>query len=220
MKITPKILSIPPYISTHWENIQSICLQTIEEKPYINLHLKDGSKIQIPDLSESEIDEIFFAHVNFAESEKEFFSSKNDSISFAIPFPSDISPAEMISSNLQHNPEQSHLPPIPVHILSKITKMIGSLKLTENPFDEQPVAGCNCIYCQLASNANPESQEEEVTDEDLTFRDWIIIQKENSLYHVENPLDNNETYNVYLGEPIGCTCGCKNCEHIKAVLNT
>ena len=37
---------------------------------------------------------------------------------------------------------------------------------------------------------------------------------------VTNPLDANEHYNVFLGDPIGCTCGQKNCEHIRAVLNS
>ncbi|NGX33463.1 MAG: hypothetical protein K1060chlam4_01531, partial [Candidatus Anoxychlamydiales bacterium] len=40
------------------------------------------------------------------------------------------------------------------------------------------------------------------------------------LYRVTNPLDENEHYSVFLKDPIGCTCGKKNCEHVKAVLNS
>ena len=35
-----------------------------------------------------------------------------------------------------------------------------------------------------------------------------------------DPLDPNEHYNVFLGTPLGCTCGEKDCEHIRAVLST
>ena len=62
--------------------------------------------------------------------------------------------------------------------------------------------------------------EEKIDDLDLVFRDWEIKELSNNLYTVTNPLDLNEHYNVFLGEPIGCTCGHKNCEHIKAVLQS
>jgi hypothetical protein len=35
-----------------------------------------------------------------------------------------------------------------------------------------------------------------------------------------NPLDHKEHYNVFLGDPIGCSCGNNNCEHIQAVLKS
>ena len=62
--------------------------------------------------------------------------------------------------------------------------------------------------------------EEIVSDEDLAFRDWEIKQTTDEKYQVTNPLDANEQYNVFLGNPLGCTCGEKNCEHIRAVLST
>jgi hypothetical protein len=61
---------------------------------------------------------------------------------------------------------------------------------------------------------------EEISDDDLKFRDWEIAQTEANLYSVTNPLDPSEHYSVFLGEPLGCTCGSKNCEHIKAVLKS
>ena len=220
MKITPKILSIPPFISTSWENVLSIHVQTNDTNPTVIISLQDGSKIQVPNLTQLEIDEIFYAHVNSSETKTQDNAIKHESISFAIPVPSDISPEEMISSNLQHNPEQSHLPPIPPHILEKIATLIKTLNLEENPFSEEPSFNCNCIYCQLAKTIHSEDSEEIIDDADLTFRDWEISQKEDKLYHVVNPIDKNEYYDVFLGNPIGCTCGCKNCEHIKAVLNS
>ena len=66
----------------------------------------------------------------------------------------------------------------------------------------------------------PHHQRAEITPEELQFKDWEIAQKDGKLYHVINPLDKNEYYDVFLGDPIGCTCGNKNCEHIRAVLST
>jgi hypothetical protein len=65
-----------------------------------------------------------------------------------------------------------------------------------------------------------EEQEEMVSDEELKFRSWDVVQTGEKLYLVCNPIDSKEHYNVYLGEPIGCTCGQTHCEHIRAVLNT
>jgi len=65
-----------------------------------------------------------------------------------------------------------------------------------------------------------ESLEEEVSAEDLKFRDWDIVQSGDDVYIVTNPLNAEEQYNVYLGNPVGCTCGQPNCEHIRSVLNS
>ena len=58
------------------------------------------------------------------------------------------------------------------------------------------------------------------SEDDLKFRDWDIEQKSEELYEVTNPIDQNEHYQVFLGNPVGCTCGKKNCEHIRTVLNS
>ena len=44
------------------------------------------------------------------------------------------------------------------------------------------------------------------------------IQTDEKMFTVTNRLDKNEKFNVYLGKPIGCTCGKEGCEHILAVL--
>ena len=59
-----------------------------------------------------------------------------------------------------------------------------------------------------------------MNEEDLKFRNWEIEQTADKLYIVTNPFDKNEHYSVFLGDPLGCTCGEKNCEHIRAVLTT
>ena len=67
---------------------------------------------------------------------------------------------------------------------------------------------------------NKEREEEIVSDEDLKFKTWDIVQTGEKLYDVTNPLDTKEQYHVYLGEPVGCTCGEQYCEHIRAVLSS
>ena len=62
--------------------------------------------------------------------------------------------------------------------------------------------------------------EEIVSDEELRFKTWEISQTNDKLYLVSNPIDANEHYSVYLGEPVGCTCGEKHCDHIRAVLSS
>jgi len=86
---------------------------------------------------------------------------------------------------------------------------------------------CNCPYCQIAnamqgtvSEVEEKEVEEEVTEDDLKFREWDIKQEGDKLYIVTNPLDADEHYQVFLGTPVGCTCGQKNCEHIRTVLSS
>jgi hypothetical protein len=127
---------------------------------------------------------------------------------------------DSIASQLQHNPEQANLPPIPAHVLSKILTILQSISPNgeELLFDKEH-PGCHCTSCQLARASDGE-KEEIVDAAELTFRDWEVSQKDQKLYEVVNPLDTNEHYTVFLGDPIGCTCGSKNCEHIRAVLHT
>ena len=58
MKITPKILSIPPYISTGWNHITSIHVRN----SLLVISLGNGTQVEIPNLAQNEIDEIFQAH--------------------------------------------------------------------------------------------------------------------------------------------------------------
>lgn len=217
MKITPKILSIPPYVSTSWGNISAI---HVREKSLLIVSLNDGTQIEIPNMEEGEIDAIFQAHAAFSEMDtflpKELIDS---SLSFSIPIKSEGGTLDALGTHLQHNPDQSDLPPIPPHILTKIGSVMRAFGLEDVAMLSKAEADCNCIYCQLSRSLQGEP-EEIVEEADLKFRDWEVSQKQEKLYHVVNPLDKNEYYDVFLGEPIGCTCGLKNCEHIRAALNT
>jgi hypothetical protein len=217
MKITPRILSIPPYVSTSWGNISSL---HIRENSLLVISLNDGTQIEVPNMAQEEIDAIFQAHATFSEMETSSLPKGIDnSLSFSIPIKSDGTTLDALGSHMQHNPEQSDLPPIPPHILTKIGSIIRTLGLEDASVLDKAEPNCNCVYCQL-SRAVQGEPEEIVEEADLKFRDWEVSQRQEKLYHVVNPLDKNEYYDVFLGEPIGCTCGSKNCEHIRAALNT
>lgn len=242
MKISHKIISIPPYISTHWKNVLSI--HTIEESILV-VTLADGDAVYIPDLSPEQISQVFKAHTAYLEEmENEHSPSdkknprsqiENQFTAFiqsafgaesGQPFQMSFSNLDNIQNVLQHNPQQADAPDLPSEMLEKvaaITKMMApdpSLLPKAEPH-------CNCIHCQIARSVSgqpkdeePSSEMAEVTSDDLQFQTWEIQQSGDKLFTVTNKLDRDEKYSVYLGEPLGCTCGKTGCEHIVAVLQS
>jgi len=242
-KINHRILSISPYISTSWKNINTVYVNKKGDSLVLVIALHNGTIIDIPDLDSELINQVFAAHANYIESELKEDSSKtspkkhesskktsDNSLFFGIPIQA--SKFEGIDGNalLQHNPELSHLSPMPQEIIQKITsitKAFGMQLDQLNTVKTEP--HCNCPYCQIVraiqQNENEEMIDEKtedyiVTEEDLRFRDWDIKQEGDQLYIVTNPLNAEEHYQVFLGNPIGCTCGEKNCEHLRTVLNS
>ncbi|HEX4839171.1 MAG TPA: hypothetical protein VFU89_01875 [Rhabdochlamydiaceae bacterium] len=216
MKITDKILSLPPYISTAWKNIISIHVETRPYGHVLLIELVTGTKVEIPHLDPKLMEKIFQMHAMVLEKENSPIATQT--FAFPLPFP-----IEGLTSVLQHNPEQADTPPLPPEILEKIESLKGVLP--EDIIQNQKAEPhCNCPYCQitraLTNIEHPAQIEEEVSAADLTFRSWDIKQEAEKLYSVTNPLDLKEHYNVFLGEPVGCTCGTKNCEHIQAVLRS
>lgn len=240
IKINEKIICFPPYISTTWDNVKSVRVDMDSAGTEILIiTLSDNSRIKIPNLDQKLIHAIFAAHLKHIEQKTETFSFEEATLSkkapqdshtqssFGFPLRFGINGLEGLGAALQHNPNQADTAPLPPEILNKIAsiaKIVGNEDVGLMP---QPEKNCHCVYCQIARaiqegmGKQGASQEDEVvTDEDLKFRLWDIAQNGDKLYTVTNPLDTNEHYNVYLGEPIGCTCGQKNCEHIRAVLNS
>ena len=220
MKFTDKILSLPPYISTSWKNVLSLHVENRQGFLLLVVELVNGSRVMIPGLDQPTIEKIFACHADFLEEQE---SSTKKPTTFAFPLAFNFPEIEGMNGMLQHNPDQANTLPLPAELLEKVsnlTKMMG-----ENVSSLLPKAEphCNCPHCQimraLTGEANS-SPEEEVTEEDLKFRTWDITQTADKLYTVINPLDVKEHYNVFLGEPIGCTCGQKDCEHIQAVLKS
>lgn len=234
IKISEQILSIPPFLSTTWCQIASLHMQN----DILFVTLIEGNVVQVPQLSSSEISSIFNYHAEFilkAEKEEkemgEFsrFSQLFDQLNppslqfgFSTSFENN---GEMF---LGHNPDHADAPDLPKEILQKIslvTKMIAS---SSNILINEPQFGCNCFYCQISREIgeNDTKQvdflegQEVVSDEDLHFEEWVIQETEAHLFSVTNKLDENERYQVFLGDPVGCTCGKEGCEHILAVLKS
>lgn len=230
MKLTPKVLTIPPYLSTTWKAIASMHVQGKEGSFCLIVSLKTGQVIEVPALDKESVTKIFEAHVQYSGSPSSSQEPKPEPsneggvaepISFSFPFKGEGSIAEAFGTASQHNPEQSDLPSLSPGVLKKITAIAEAFGMEAIEALSPAEPGCNCIYCQVVNALRGDGpDEEEVTEEDLKFRSWDVRQTADKLYIVTNPIDENEHYNVYLGEPLGCTCGEKNCEHIRAVLNT
>lgn len=222
-KIDEKNLILPPYLSTSWKNVSSLGMEGQD----LIVELAGGRKVKVPQLDKTTIEQIFCAHAKYLENDSLDGQQKpGEDLSFGFPLKIGIGGVDNLQSAMQHNPEAANMPDLPSEVLNKIISVAKVLGIDHPSNLPKPEPHCNCMHCQisralmLASGMSDENLDEEVSDEELTFRTWDIEQKSDKLYVVINPLDKKELYNVYLGDPIGCTCGEKNCEHIKAVLNS
>jgi hypothetical protein len=245
MIINSKNLHLPPYVSTSWDQVASLHMQ----EQILNVTLNNGRVIVLPYLSKEITEAIFKAHADHLEqeiTEKKQPTSINPLVleqtmsPFAqslanmeqnsdSPFRFGFSTLDGIGSSLQHDSRQSDAPDLPPEILEKISaisKIIAPVEVIPLPKAE---ANCNCIHCQIARAIRlgvqgevKESVHEEppISEEDLHFQQWDVQHVGDKVYTVTNKLDLAEKYNVYLGEPLGCTCGNSGCEHILAVLKS
>lgn len=238
-KITPHILSIPPYISTTWQHIAALNVQERSGSSFLIIELTSGERIEVPNLDLETIEQIFSSHVSYNETNEELKKSL-DTVkkNIAHPFLTLRMSNKLTSDGiekfinvLQHNPEAADSPDLPKEMLDNIAHISQSLGAEDVSLLPRPVTGCNCFFCQISrtilshihpTHASIPSNEEieEVTEEDLRFKNWDVCQKDPHLYEVINPLDTQEHYTVFLGQPIGCTCGDTHCEHIRAVLQS
>lgn len=220
MKINSKMLSLPPYVSTSWRDVQSIH----QKDGCLVISLLNGENVMITGLSEAIIDSIFAAHAAFLEEE-----AREEEVNPTRVFAAGNFSLENVGQMLQHNSEQAHAPNLPREMLHKIAD-IAKMVVPDDP-EQLPKAEphCNCMYCQIArviSGAAPikdsetKAPEEAIDDRELSFQQWDIAQVDDSLYSVTNRLDAKETYRVFLGNPMGCTCGTLHCEHLVAVLRS
>jgi hypothetical protein len=235
MKITDTIISIPPYLSTSWDAVQSLHM----ENGNLIFSLKNDGTVSVPNLPREVIEQIFTAHASFLETHIPHHSKKSDSEiilqKLQFPFQFHLGTIEGIGTALQHNPAYSGLPPIPEEIAAKIAslaKIISEEDLNNMP---PPEHNCNCMYCQIIRILNNSADDsikenvpdhpslsvddEKIADEDLKFSEWDVTPIGENMYKVTNKL-HKEEYTVFLGEPVGCTCGKSNCEHIVAVLRS
>jgi|SRR5579862_316836 len=234
MRINQKILSIPPYISTTWKNVSSLHVESRHSTLVLVILLATGTRIEIPGMDPGIIKAIFAAHASFVEVESSAQRhsksdvSKDPFLSFGLPIKSDLLEAfDSLGPLLQHNAERSQDPDLPKGLLQKVASLAKTLGLKDSDLIPQSEPHCNCMHCQIAKALKQgmeeitEGEEEVIiTEEDLRFRTWDISKTGDKLYSVSNPLDTQEQFSVYLGDPVGCTCGNPHCEHIRAVLNS
>ncbi|NGX39259.1 MAG: hypothetical protein KR126chlam1_00582 [Chlamydiae bacterium] len=240
MKINRKILSIPPYISTSWKNVVSLHKKETQESLTLMITLVNGSTIEVPHLEKPVLESVFAAHEKHLENEIENPVVDKGAITGPMmpgPFPGEVSallslpmnfgPDGAIGGVFQHNSEASDTPDLPTEILDKIATLSKSIGLEDGDKFPKAEPHCNCMHCQIMREIHQEERKKEkehheelVSDEELSFREWDIENKGEKLYKITNPLNKEEHYNVFLGSPLGCTCGQSNCEHIRSVLNS
>lgn len=242
MRINQKILSIPPYISTAWKNVISLHVEHMEGTSVLIIGLYNGSSIEIPHLETNVVEAVFAAHEKFLEQEAAsnlpqknstptsiFPSGMSDESATIVRLPIRFDMEGNMGNLLQHNPEAANSPNLPPEMLEKISAISKAVGFENTDQFPKPEPHCNCMHCQIMRKIHGESPqkieiehqtEEEISAEDLKFREWDIQSFEDQFYLVTNPLAPQETYTVFLGKPVGCTCGQANCEHIRAVLNS
>lgn len=235
MKNFSKIFSLPPYISTTWQNVAALHIRHEEGILLLVVDLLNGNRIEVPNLDAATIEKVFSMHAAFHEEElgkAQANIQKNDLSSLlTLHLPAKLfgEGLEKFAGVLQHNPEAADSDDLPPEILDRVANIAESLGMQDLSAIPSPSEGCNCLFCQIARTMQEqiathlpqaEEPEEEVSLADLSFKTWDIHQKDRHLYDVVNPLDNNEQYSVFLGTPLGCTCGVQHCEHIRAVLST
>lgn len=240
MRINYKILSLPPYISTSWKNVASLTVESRDGLPELIVVLLNGQRIEIPGLELPIIDAIFHAHAKFMDQELSRPDPRDldaPQEQLSISFPLKIAMGDMVElqnlgSLLQHNPQQADTPPLPEEILNKIAFLSKTAGLDDPNVLPASEPDCNCMHCQISRAIHGETIEsepavieiegidDEVSDEELKFSSWNIVQTNDKLFTLTNPLDEKEKYNVFLGTPVGCTCGKESCEHILAVLRS
>lgn len=230
IRVNEKILSLPPYLSTSWVNIKALRV----EKGCLIVMLTEGINISIPGLSDEIIMTCFEFHQRAVESKtcssdkapvERFTTQPDQAIRFGMMG------METLGNAMQHSFELRDSGPLPQEILSKIeavTRAIAPEMKVDLPKAEPH---CNCPHCQVAraiqrglgdeiAISHQAEGEEQVLEEELHFEEWIIEPSGLKLYTVTNKIDANEKYSVFLGDPVGCTCGKNGCEHILAVLRS
>jgi len=217
--INEHIFHFPPYLSTNWTNVASMHVAN----EHLVITLINGEPVSIPNIEKDTLETIFDTH-QMRLTKK---SQKKEEDSSQSHFRFGLGNLDQFSTAMQHNPNQANAPDIPSEILEKLQAICRIISPEDLEAVPKPQPQCNCPHCQIAraihEHISPEKQEEveeDVSEEDLSFRQWDIYQTGEKMYEVISRLDPKEKYSVYLGNPVGCTCGQSGCEHIIAVLNS
>lgn len=238
MKVNAQVLSIPPYISCPWHQVSSLCVETLQGERYLIVYMQNGSKVRVPDPSPTLVDMVFTAHGEFLDKADRGNIATNSSASNTLP--NGIKLNSEVAMNLipmplgmgsfvdlmQHSSEQKNMPDLPRDILDKVVGLLRSIASEEIKHMPKAEPHCNCFHCQVSRKAHmslgdlPEDVDAPVSDEELQFRSWDVKAEGEKVFTVTNPLDETESFSVYLGNPVGCTCGQNRCAHIEAALRS
>lgn len=151
-----------------------------------------------------------------------------------------ISSMDGLGNPMQHNPAHANAPDLPLEILQKIgaiVKIVAPEEIVTGTIAEQD---CNCPYCQITRAISVDGDDESQLFSELSS--WTDILENPELTHahdlsseISSPWKIQETgpnqflvvdtsnqseFRVFLGNPVGCTCGEEGCKHIVAVLKS
>lgn len=233
-KITDKLISIPPYVSTSWDQVSALQ----REGEVLHIFLLSGAKITIPHVSEEAFQHLFTHHSRWIEKETPLSQTAPD-VTFdtiqkglkdvvSLTMKLGVSALGQLGQVLEHNPAHAHLPPLPPEMVDRIKALTNIISKEDLKSLQPPVEHCHCLYCQIVRllrgnellTEEPSPQDEVIEDKDLQFSQWQVAPLADQQYIVRNKLDSHEEYKVFLGDPMGCTCGKPHCEHIVAVLRS
>jgi hypothetical protein len=229
IKINDKVLCLPPFVSTSWDQVRCLKMEIepLTGREVVVISLLDDTVVKLTDLGQPLTEAIFNAHLRYLDTlEQEVKDPLTNILEQAKKNGKNGLGLEGFSALLHHNPDQANLPPLPGDILSKISHAAKTITSQEASYLPKPEPYCHCVHCQVARTLqegvilHDEMGGEKVRDDELCFRTWHIDTIGDNLYQVSNADSPTEQFNVFLGTPVGCTCGQEHCEHIRAVLNS
>lgn len=182
MKITSKILSLPPYLSTSWYDVDSLFQS---DDGVLVVALTNGTQVRLEHLTPEVVNAIFNAHACFleeeaeSEEEDEENASQRNEVEFTVQSPLTFGggfdeSGDAMKIFMEHDPSRSLGPLLPDALLQRIS----SLAKMFLPPDMIPLdashANCRCPFCQivraLTGIPQPIIEEDEEKKQNLTLQ--------------------------------------------------
>lgn len=206
MIINKQVLSIPPFISTSWKDIE---LLLSDGHSTLNIYLKNGTLVKISNLLKEDLDLIFKVHQDILLTQQDTrISSMMDPLLFSFTGPM-----------LEHDPDLQDSSPLPDEVKNKLKSLIDGMPKIEKSKLPEIHQNCNCPYCQIMNLVHGTDDEEDIVSEDeLHFSTWKQDALTNHLIKLTHPFNDEESYLVSLDSPVTCSCGQIGCEHVEHVL--
>lgn len=206
MIINNKLLSIPPFISTSWRDVE---LLLSDGQHTLNIYLKNGTLVKISHLLKDQLDLIFKVHQDVL---------LNQNTDKKPPFLDPLM-VQFSGQILEHDPELFDFQPLPDDMLGKLKALSSALPKPDKDRMPQIHPGCRCPHCQIMTVILEEQDNDDLVDDsDLTFATWLQEELTDHDFLITHPYNKEETYLVTLGEKVCCSCGQMPCEHIEHVL--